>query len=1777
MLSIVDQIKDTPIVKRREKISYELRALLADFLMLDEADDITETDDFAALGTDSAQAVEFKFQLEDMLDCSLKSTVVFEHPNIGELVDYFLTTFFSSNIKTKVVKEPIAAGEYSDSTTMPIAIIAEAAHFSGIKNSEVLWSNAKDCECLSLTKKSGFDYGKLSATSVGMDEATNQQLLDQLGIAANDAKAHLQDKSLMTALALIDQAMSRHKLSKNLLKQRRVGVFAAAQTSAAKAGQVYTLPLANSLSYLLDLKGPSETLNTFCTSAYVAIHRAANSIAMGECDIALIVGVNLIDQEAFNSTAQAGQYKGLLDGDNQMRSFSHQAKGFVRSEGAGLILITRASLAADNNIPPLAWLLGSAVGHGGRSYSIEAPNAGAMRQTIDDCFSASGLSSDQVDYIEAHGIGNQLADAIELGALSEAYASHSLDGEKRWQVGTVKPTLGHPEIAAGMASLIKAIYAIRHKTMPGIAGFTEINQDVSDDHRLRLSEQSQGWSSAEAAPRVAALNSYAIGGVNAHMLIGEVGVNDDLFIRHNPMSARAGAVAGTLHELNKEIPELNKTKLKLNNDQLTVLNAISEDILGLSYQQLDLRRSAIDYGFDSVTIVNLCRHINSRLQCNIKLGELLSLQTFAELNTILNRHLVEANKQVNRDVLALQSSYDHTILMSASEIDKCLQQALALSEIQKGLWLIQQSKTKSSSFNVPILFKIPNDLNAGTLQAALDVTIAQHPALQMKFVHDEQGERVTQCFNAEADYSIHTLNLSAAETALDRCRELLRQPFKLASDALLRCYYLNAKAQSETHLYFVIHHIVIDGFSGTQFVQTFWENYQALNQGENLLVSEVRKEFGFAYYLQWEQGYISSDAAEQDRKWWQQQLSNIELDRQLPYEKTDGLAENVNQAVLSAVGCQTLHWDANRSAELSAFANRHNVNLSVVILSAFSVLLRVLTQKDEVLVTSPVGGRPQAGLERSIGCFINVIVTRCIMNTEHSFEQLLQQVKTAFIDAIDHGDYPFPMLGGDLGIGMMKPDQQAFPVSYTYQNIFDGWPNELLQALDVSADFSIFQETDDYYTLEVYDFRERLEIKLKYQQACFGDTSIQRHLQYLNNILQQVISKADIIINNIDYMSAAEKDFLCQQRGQSVPMSVPAAGEAASDNKLSPHIVDLFLRQAERRPEALAIIDGEHQWTYKALAEQVFYHAHQLELAGVLPGQIALVIMPRSVEAIIAMLAILHCGAAYLPIEADGGCELLSEVLPNKVLLDKVPSGKKVKHNYPVISVMQHGENEQNYCDLLASLGIAVLYIVPEQVKKYNDNPITLTAHAIPRHADDLACVIYKDIDMTDGVMISHAGLSAVASTQAKCLELKEHDRGLPLFPTSSIGAICDIFPYLLHGASIVLSGAVMKEGANNDLYNTLSEHNVTALTISPAFYDSIRLLGQEKKSQLLRQLNVVNFSGESLPASILEDAKQYSLGTCHHYSCAEYLLALTMHDDKITCERNLNTQLYVLDDRQQLSPTACVGDLYVNGQALSLGYFNHDIVTSQAFINHPLGEGRLFKTNDLARWDANGELSFLGRRDQRVKRRGYVTSLMDIEKALNREEHIHIAAVVQQSAGQSANTNNSSIIAFFTAETVIDIADLKARMSTRIADYMLPDAWVQLEVLPLTRSGKIDRQELAQTQLDEDEEEFIVLPRDAQEQTMCDIWREVLALDSVGIDCDFFNLGGHSLLAIQIISRANKAFNTSIPMALLFEAGSIRKLIHGMTTTMLFTDRSEQSQKQRLAMFQEKSNTILL
>jgi len=1050
---------------------------------------------------------------------------------------------------------------------------------------------------------------------------------------------------------------------------------------------------------------------------------------------------------------------------------------------------------------------------------------------------------------------------------------------------------------------------------------------------------------------------------------------------------------------------------------------------------------------------------------------------------------------------------------------------------QQRMWFQDQMGRKSSiSNNIPISLEIRGRLDVKVLERSIQEIIQRHEVLRttLKTVND----CLVQIISPIVDFTLPLIDLrllSPVEreakkqqlTFAEAC-----QPFDLSSNLFLRVTLLRLK-ETEYIMLMTLHHIVADAWSIGVFFHELNQLYQAFATGKPSLLAELPIQY--ADFAVWQRQNLQGAFLDKELAYWKQQLVNAPSLLQLPTDRPRPSIHSFAGKKQFFVLSKTL------TQSLKKLSQQTQTTLFTLLLAAFQTLLYRYTGQEDILVGSPVANRDCAEIEGLIGCFINTVVLRSHLRGNLSFREFLGRVREMVLSAFEHQNLPFEKLVDELKLLRNLSHAPLFQVMFVLQNATS---SQNVQLPDLDLRYSLVDNRTSQFDLTIHLVEEEFGLvgRLEYSTDLFDDSTIGRLIGHFETLLTGCTENCDRSISQLPLLSPEERKQILQWNQTEADYSQHAC------------IHQLFEAQVAKTPDVIAVVCGQQQLTYRQLNRRANQLAHYLQKKGVKPEVFVGICVERSLAMLVGILGILKAGGAYVPLDPTYPPQRLAWVLSNSQ-----------------VSVLLTQENLRENLPRLESSLVCLdtdWQFIQEESQKNLTTDIT---------AQNLAYVIYTSgsTGQPKGVAIAHQSLVNYTEVAITEFEISERDRILQFASISFDAAAEEIFPCLAQGATLVLrtdkilSSIPFFLKTCHDWQLTVLDlptafwHQIVAElpTINQSFPDSVRLviIGGEKvlPEQIMTWQQQVQHKG----AACL-DFVNPTISLINTYGPTEATIVTTTYDlSKLevteTPGRNIpigkpvaNTKTYILDHHLNLTPVGVPGELYIGGVGLARGYLNRPDLTNTAFIPDPFSTipARLYKTGDLARYRIDGTIEFLGRIDRQVKIRGFRIELEEIEAVLTQHSDIQNAVVI----AREERPSNIQLVAYIVPqpERVISIEELRRFLETKLPKYMIPTAFVSLTALPTTPNGKIDRSALPDLERSRSPlATAFVAPRTPTETLLTQIFSQVLKIDSVSIDDDFFELGGNSLLAIQLITKLFQAFEIELTVVEIFKTSTVTML----------------------------------
>ncbi len=1050
---------------------------------------------------------------------------------------------------------------------------------------------------------------------------------------------------------------------------------------------------------------------------------------------------------------------------------------------------------------------------------------------------------------------------------------------------------------------------------------------------------------------------------------------------------------------------------------------------------------------------------------------------------------------------------------------------LPASFAQERLWLIDQMAPESTLYAIPVTLDLTGELRVAALAWSLGEVARRHEALRTRFVAVDG--RPAQVIDEPAPVSLPLIDLGglaepAAEGESRRlAAERARRPFDLARGPLLRASLLRLGGR-RWRLQLDLHHIISDGWSMGVLVREITALYgpRAVTAAPAAL-PELRVQP--ADHAEWQRRWLSGDVLAAETAYWRGRLAGAPPIMELPLDRP----RPARRAERGGVWDFTLGRE--RAAALAAFGRRQGATLFMTLLAAFEALLGHWTGQPDLSVGTPIAGRTRAETEGLIGFFVNTLVLRVEIGEDATFAALLAAVREAALEAYSHQELPFEKLVEELAPERSLAHTPLFQVMFAVQEDASeelALPGLAVRRLDWSPAAAKFD-----WTLTFVARRDgSLAGALSYDASLFDRSTAARlagHFERLAaSLTLAAVDAAAARLGDLSWLTAAERHQL----------AVEWSGGATAVPQLPVH--ELFALRAALHPERPAVEFGGETATYGELEERANRLAGRLRLRGARPEERVGLCVERSVAMVVGMLGILKAGAAYVPLDPAYPRERLAAMVED--------AGVSILVAAPALA----GELPE----------VATRLLVGREEDEDASAPAEPPARVSPA---SLAYVTYTSgsTGRPKGIAVPHRAVVRLI-LETDYVDLGPEDRVAQASSSTFDAATFEVWGALLCGGVLV---GIPREVtlAPARFAASLREGRVSALFLTTALFNQMA----RETPWAFGALRYLLFGGEAVEPRWVEEvlAKGRPGRLLHVYGPTEATTFSTWHpvDAVAAGARTIpigrplaNAETHVLDRELRPVPVGVAGELYLGGDGLARGYEGRPELTAESFVPDGCGAEpgrRLYRTGDVVRRDGAGRIEFLCRRDRQVKVRGFRIELAEIETVL--AEHPAVAqAVLLARRREGEGWSDRRLVAYVTrapgeagalAPKRELAAELRRYVGSRLPAYMVPAQVIVAAELPLTATGKLDRQalEARPPELDGGEEAGVSLPRTPYEEMVAQVWAELLGRERVGIDDDFFALGGHSLLATQAAARLRQAFGVELPLRALFENPTVARL----------------------------------
>jgi len=1142
---------------------------------------------------------------------------------------------------------------------------------------------------------------------------------------------------------------------------------------------------------------------------------------------------------------------------------------------------------------------------------------------------------------------------------------------------------------------------------------------------------------------------------------------------------------------NKKSNDINKGGYEVNESKkVGCVNKHSLDVIEsklikicqqiLKIEDINLNDKFIDLGGNSLKIIELECAIENEFNVELAISEIFNMPTIKEIAD----HIGKADKNT---------------FLSISPVED--REYYPASWAQKGIFLLGQHKLSGTSFNMNYIKVIEGAIDIEKFRQSLKLLVLRHEAFRTSFelLNDELIQKISENVDFEMDYM---------ETEEGLEREIIKEfmkPFDLQKAPLFRAALIKV-AEKKYILVLITHHIVFDGSS----FNILLKDINRLYYGQKLTDINIQyKDFSV-----WQNHLLSGDRLEDKRRYWAERLSGNISVLSMPYD----FSKKNNQSFKYASKKFIISNDI--MGKLGQYAKEKNTTMFIVIISIYSILLAKYSGEEDIIIGTLSAGRNHTGLGNIVGMFVNTLAIRNNVQLNKTFSNFLEETKDNVLKDYENQDYPFDIMIDNIfkNIPIERKDSvnPLFDTMLVFHNeiksLNEEMMSECLNIKDYNNNLNLNKDSNglDIYLDMFLEQDNQISGLLSYNANLFKESTISMFITHFTNIASQVAENPSIKLSDIDILSKEEKNKILFEF-TTTKVEYP----------LNKTVYELFEEHVEKNPENIAAIFENKTLTYRELNDKSNQLAGYLRNIGIKPNEIICIMVERSFEMIIGLMGILKAGGAYLPIEPSYPEERVKYLLENSKS-DIIITQKKYEQ--------------------IANLGSKVVFIEDSSIYIGRADNLCMV-----NSSEDLAYTIYTSGSTGNpkGVMITHKAVVNTICDINRKFDINKKDRIIGLSSVSFDLSVYDIFGALTAGASIVL---IQDQRNIGEIIEVLKNKNITIWNSVPAIIDMlVKNICDEFENTSLR---LVMLSGDWIPLKLPENIKRFfinseviSLGGATEasiWSIYYPIVEVKEQWNSIPYGNPLSNQtFYVLDRGMQLCPYGVPGELYIGGIGLAKGYMNDPEKTAYSFIDHPQF-GNLYKTGDWGRFHKDGYIEFLGRRDHQIKIRGFRIELGEIETQLLNINSIKEVVVLHRRDTEG----NEYLCAYFVSNDEFDASILKEYLLGVLPEYMIPSYFVKLKIIPLTLNGKIDRMALPEP----DKNSIIkidkyIAPRNKIEKDITRIWEEILCLDNIGIDDNFFSLGGHSLKAITTTLKIQKELNVDISVSELFRTPTIRKI----------------------------------
>jgi amino acid adenylation domain-containing protein len=1125
------------------------------------------------------------------------------------------------------------------------------------------------------------------------------------------------------------------------------------------------------------------------------------------------------------------------------------------------------------------------------------------------------------------------------------------------------------------------------------------------------------------------------------------------------------------------LPNAEGLEISTGVEYIAPTNAIEKQLVKiwkaiLGRKKIGVNDIFFELGGHSINVVRLSSQIHKDLEVKLTLKDIFDNATITK-----QAKLIEESKKV--------------IFVDIESVEEQL--SYKLSSAQTRLWLLSQFEEGNLAYNMPGVFNFEGDLDRLAFERSFKYLIERHEILRTTFRENKEGD-IRQYISPSKHFpfSIALIDLIKEKKQDEKVKDILQKdiktPFDLENGPLLSGKLLQTGNKKYIFI-FQMHHIISDGWSMGLLIKELFELYTSYSKGADSQLIPLNIQY--KDYSAWQIAQLEGDNLGKHKEYWLNQFSGDLPSLDLPSDKIRPAVRTYSGDVINAKIGKEL------TAKLRTIIQKEGCTLFMGLLGLVNSLLYKYTGEEDIVIGSPILGREHVDLQNQIGLYVNMLALRTTFQGNDSFNKLLANIKNVTINGFEHQAYPFDELVGTLDIPRDMSKNALFDVMVVLQDKEMG--GDITEQM--LGDIKVTEYKGRKHSISKFDLSfdfievgEDLNFSIEYNTDLFNKETIEQLGNHFQQLFAVLVESPEKSIKGLTYLSKKEENQILH-----------IFNDTNVDFSREKTLVDLFEQQVVETPYSTALVCQGTELTYQELNEQSNQLANYLRsIYFIQPDELAGIKLERSEEMIVAILAVLKSGGAYVPIDPSYPDERIDYMLEDSKCTVLIDNSELLKF-----------KNEQEkYC-------------------KKNLNKVNTET--------DLAYVIYTSGSTGDpkGVMIEHRSVNSFLNWSKQEFETLEFET---MFGVTSICfdlSVFEIFYTLTSGKQL----RVLKDGLDISNYLNTSEKiliNTVPSVMKSLFNDNVNL----------KNVVGVNLAGEPIPKWIISKLEQQSIPTRNLYGPSEdttySTVCLISKENSTSIGKPIsNTNIYILNEQNGLMPIGVNGEICISGDGLARGYLGKSELTAEKFVLNPFKDGsRIYKTGDIGRWLPDGTIQFIGRKDTQVKVRGYRIELGEIEKSLRDYKLLKEAIVLVK----EDKDREKQLVAYIVSEDELNSNQLRKELGKSLPDYMIPQYFVQIDKLPLTLNGKLDSKYLLSLDISgmNSGVEYVA-PRNDMENKMAELWSLVLQIEKekIGVRDNFFGLGGHSLKATKLSSLVFKELEFKLSLKDIFTRPILEDQVH--------------------------------